>query len=63
MNGGKQVGVRSLASLLEKKSHEAPQGDAVGSIGQCMAVMSTLTEKFLTVITGGADFMKQLLSV
>lgn len=54
-------GGQSLASL--QKSHEAPQGDAVGSIGQCIAGMATLTEKFLTVITGGADFMKQLLSV
>lgn len=56
-------GGRSLASLLEKESHETPQGDAVGSIGQCIALMATLTEKFLIGIIGGADFMKQLLSV
>lgn len=54
---------QSLASLLGRKPRETPQGDAVGSIGQCMAVTATLTEKFLIVIIGGADFMKQLLSV
>lgn len=56
-------GGQSLTSLLEKKSHEAPQGDAVGSMGQCMVVMATLAEKFLIVILGDADFMKELLSV
>lgn len=54
---------RSLPSLLEKKSHEAPHGDAVGSIGQCEAVTATLAEKFLIVIMGGVNLMKQLPSV
>lgn len=47
----------------KKKSHEDPRGDAVGSIGQCMVVTATLTEKFLIVVIGGADFIEQLLSM
>lgn len=68
MNGGKQVNSGWVGGLVtciiaREESHEDPWGDAVGSIGQCMAVMATLAEKFLIVVIGGADFIEQLLSV
>lgn len=47
----------------KKKSHEALQADAVGSVGLCTAATATSAEKFLILIKGGADFRKQLPSV
>lgn len=47
----------------KKKSHEALQADAVGSVGLCTAATAASAEKFLILIKGGADFRKQLPSV
>lgn len=68
MNGGTQVNSWGSVTCItaggkKKKSHEALQADAVGSVGLCTAATAASAEKFLILIKGGADFRKQLPSV